>query len=269
MTTVLDLSAASALDGTERIYCAQSSTDKYTTPDQIGDRVIARDETAEVIRDVIAAALQNGANITITHDDSPNTITIGFSGVLPVANGGSWPLHAGYKSTRWYRTFFSGTATVTAVADRMYAHPVFIHQAVTISGLGIRIGTGVASTNVILGIYSNSNGAPGTLLHQCQAAIATATSTSNATGTFASNPTLQPGVYWFAAIFSGAPSYIGALSTDGFGVTQVGITNGSSLSTSASGVQITSQSYAGGFPSSFGSETVTTGSVPLILFQAA
>lgn len=73
------LSPASTLGGSEKIYGAQTATDVYITPDQIADRTLALPATAELIRDTIGATLVAGSNVTITVDDSPNTITIAAS----------------------------------------------------------------------------------------------------------------------------------------------------------------------------------------------
>lgn len=185
-----------------------------------------------------------------------------INGLLPIR-------HPGYVSGRWYRGLWNATANGVVNADQLYAFPIVIPTAVTIQSLGIRCGTGAAGSNVKMGIYSNSNGAPGTLLHQLNSNPSTASSNTNATGGFASNPTLQPGIYWLACIFSGTPTIVCVGGTEPAMLWMMGVTDGSSLSTGNSGVTGTGATYAGGLPSSFGAATPTTGSVPNVMFRVA
>lgn len=178
-------------------------------------------------------------------------------------------MHPGYVSGRWYRGFWHGTVNGTVVADTLYAHAIVVPRPITIQSLGLRCGTGVASSFVKMGIYNNNNGVPGTLLHQLNSNPSTATSNSNVTGGFASNPTLQPGIYWLAAIFSHTPLVVCVGATEAVQVWAIGLSDGQSLSTGQNGVIATGQTYAGGLPASFGTATYTNGSVPNIQMRVA
>jgi hypothetical protein len=71
---------ASPLAGTELIRGVQAGADVKLTPDQISTLVLSKAALAELIRDTIAAALTEVANITITPNDGSDTITIASSG---------------------------------------------------------------------------------------------------------------------------------------------------------------------------------------------
>jgi len=75
-----ELPLASALDGTELLYGLQGSTDVGITPSQVADYILGRADTSELIRDVVGATLVAGSGISISVDDSPNTITISATG---------------------------------------------------------------------------------------------------------------------------------------------------------------------------------------------
>jgi hypothetical protein len=182
---------------------------------------------------------------------------------------GAWPArHPGYVSGRWYRGFWYGLQTAAVNADQLCAHPIVLTRAITIQSLGIRCGTGVAASTMRMGIYSNNNGVPGDLLHQINSTPSTASSNTNVTGGFASNPTLQPGVYWMATLFSGTPSVSSMASTDAAMLWALGVADGSSLSTGQTGVTGVA-TYAGGLPASFGTATYFTGAIPSVMMRAA
>lgn len=166
----------------------------------------------------------------------------------------------GYASGAWLRPIPVSLVATTVAANVLYAVPFFVAAPVTIQALGVRVATGVSSTNVKLGIYSNVNGRPGAKLAEIASPASTATSSSNATAALASNITLQPGWYWLASIYDGAPQVHGiASATDLFTTFLIGATAmdiAMSASGLTTGVTGTGATYAGGLPASFGAATL-------------
>lgn len=180
--------------------------------------------------------------------------------------------HPGFVSGNWYAGGPAGAGnTVAAAADLFVAHPFFAPAAVTLQALGLRVTAGVASTNVRLGIYANAGGVPGAKLAELAAPVSTATSGSDASGSFSSNPALPPGWYWLATLFDGAPTVVGTnIVTDlppmligGTALSQV-VSNGGKVA----GRNGTA-TYAGGLPASFGTSTIRTAVTPVIALRIA
>jgi len=71
---------ADALDGTELLELVQDGVNVKGTSLLMATYIQSLSSTAELIRDVIGSTLVAGSNVTITVDDSPNTITIASTG---------------------------------------------------------------------------------------------------------------------------------------------------------------------------------------------
>ena len=158
----------------------------------------------------------------------------------------------------------SGVALTTKalVANRIFAMP-FIAPARggTLDELEVYVTTGVAATNLRIGIYENNSEAglyPGTLLLDAGAF----TSTTNSQKRTASiSQALTPGaLYWFAVVSDGAPTIRGG-STNQAGHL---LGTASSANTTWTTHLYATQTY-GALPSTFpGSPTAATGSFPAI-----
>jgi hypothetical protein len=156
------------------------------------------------------------------------------------------------------------TATVSnapVAADTVYAHPTFIPYQCTIDQIGMTAGT-LAVGNGVMGIYTDVSGAPGALVAAGSSSVDlnVASGSSLITG-FASNPTLAPGWYWFASLFSAATATPFTFSGNavlgaGFGqVVGAGSVSGTARAVSSPYSRLTrtaSQAYASGLPATFG-----------------
>lgn len=103
----------------------------------------------------------------------------------------------------------------TMTANRLIFVPFELKAAIELDALGIRVGTGVSSTNIRLGIYDvGVDGHPSILLAET-GSLATATSSVDVTGTL-SNGTikLNPGWYYTACVSNGAPA-VGRVNVNG------------------------------------------------------
>lgn len=101
--------------------------------------------------------------------------------------------------------------TKALVANRIYAVPyVAPDRGGTLDALEVYVTTGVAATNLRIGIYENAGEAdlyPGTLLLDAGAFTST---TSNQKRTASISQALTPGaLYWFAVVSDGAPTLRG------------------------------------------------------------
>lgn len=100
----------------------------------------------------------------------------------------------------------------TMVANRLHLHPFYLAEAIECSGMQVRVGTGVASSSLRLGLYAlGSNGSPQTLLGETSA-LASATSSVDVSGSFAASIRLSPGWYC-CGIVSDAAIVIGTANS--------------------------------------------------------
>lgn len=113
----------------------------------------------------------------------------------------------------------------TAVANRLVMVPFWLNASIECDALAVRIGTGVASTNVRMGIYDcKSDGHPGKLLGET-GALASATSGTDVTGTLGATIRLQPGWYFTAFVSDGAPA-VGRMTGGGEVFNNMGVAGG-------------------------------------------
>jgi hypothetical protein len=94
-------------------------------------------------------------------------------------------------------------ASVTVAANRIYFIPIYIGHRTAVRGLRVASAATATTGNVILGIYSNKGGLPGSRLVQTSATAVTAGSGFTEIGINYTPP--QPGWYWLAAIYSSTP----------------------------------------------------------------
>lgn len=257
-TKISDLTAASALGGTEPIPLVQSGTTRRATPAQIATYV---------------QSTLTKSNLTATTNPGPTADSAaGYSAGsvwLNVNTGVTWRCrsasagaavwatvgvmeHPGYVTGRWYRGHMSSVGTVTVAADTLYAHLFVAQERLTVDMLGLRVLTGVGSTNARIGIYAHDAAThlPAGLVGEGSAAVATTTTNSNATiapsgGTIA----LEPGIYWVASLFSGAPGIQGIANSDTIMPAMIGVSS-SNLGAISAGYGV-AQSYASGLPATF------------------
>jgi len=108
------------------------------------------------------------------------------------------------------------TATVTTVANRLYAIPIIIRARMNITQLGWRVGAAVG--NVRSGIYADNGNTPigGALLIDCGAvAVLPAVSKQEVACVI----TLNPGLYWLAMVNDAANQFRGNTVADALGGT--------------------------------------------------
>lgn len=115
-----------------------------------------------------------------------------------------------YATGRWYMTQ-SGMSTATAlVNNRCYAAPLVVPRAATISGISVEVTTAWTTTvgSVRVGIYGDSNLAPGTLLTDLSGLAASV-------GVKVFNPAFgcTPGIYWLVMAMQGAAGTAGQIRT--------------------------------------------------------
>jgi hypothetical protein len=102
---------------------------------------------------------------------------------------------------------YIAASTQALTANRLYVHPIFVSQPITITQAQFEVSTAVASTNVVVGVYraavTNNRVEPTTLLSSFGAAT-TATTGSKTLSSL--SVTLTPGFYCLAWLSDGAPT---------------------------------------------------------------
>lgn len=121
---ISELTAASALDGSELVEVVQGGANRKATAAAIAGLI-----TNEVIDDRVAALLVAGANITITYNDASNTLTIaaatGASTTVPVvADTGTALTLATTHAGKLIRQNNAGAITTTIPTNASDAIPV-------------------------------------------------------------------------------------------------------------------------------------------------
>jgi len=122
----------------------------------------------------------------------------------------------GYKAGRYYTASSTSATGFTVAANTIYGVPFLAAARVTFTKLSINVTTGIAATSARIGIYANSPSTigPGALVAGSDSG-SFSTASAGVQEVTGLSITLNPGFYWFAAIFSGTPTVTGC---NGFGV---------------------------------------------------
>lgn len=177
-----------------------------------------------------------------------------------------------YVSGRWYTSpLITGSSGASNQAgDTIYVYPIHVPHRVSIDGLGCRSNGAVASTNVKLALYSNRDGRPDLLVAGTDAIDVSTTGQKSDAITAV---TLEPGIYWFAAMVDGAPQ-LRAVPTTAYNLTQM--MGGGSIDQAIGASPLValskSQTYSGGLPATLNGASwsaVTTAVAPLVVFEVA
>jgi hypothetical protein len=120
--------------------------------------------------------------------------------------------HPGLVASRYYSAPCSATSPVAVAANTLYFVPVLIPHRCNITKLGVNVTTGAAG-NVVLGLYRSGqsafpgqvNGVPTTLVAQTTAQSTAGVAQLEAAIAIPSSY-LDAGLYFIAALFSGAPT---------------------------------------------------------------
>lgn len=134
-----------------------------------------------------------------------------------------------------------GTYVMTPL--RVTCHPVFVHQAVRVSRLRVKVTVGGETGSTLIGaIYGDTNGAPLNVVAGASSAPTAADVVGVRDLNFAAEVTLTPGIYWlglaYVASSAGAPAVtLTGVNPLGFGMSMnnttmdanAGITKGAAL----------------------------------------
>lgn len=144
-----------------------------------------------------------------------------------------------------------GATTLTVTANRLYAKVFVCLSSETFTKIGIEVTTG-AGTNARLGIYSSSNGRPGSLLLDAGTVSTATTGEKEVTISQA----LPAGTYFLGAVFDNTPIVRAVASTGPVMSALIGATDPDNT-TALAGFYV---AHAfGALPSTFGSVTNVTG----------
>ena len=159
-------------------------------------------------------------------------------------------------SGTYRRTPYAGNANFPMSQNVTYYTPIFISTSTTYDRLSCRTGTFSTASTVRLGIYNDTNGAPGTLLLDAGTVSATSATTDFL---ITINQTLAAGFYWLAfnSISNTTTAFLGAASAGVNVFNQHLLYQASPASSGATGYSQSINASAG-FPSSASSLTVAT-----------
>jgi hypothetical protein len=233
------------------------------TPGKVeGDYYAVAAAMPELIRDTMGAALVQGANITITVNDAGDTITIAASGggetsQLPPRSGG----YIGQFCD-------SGSGAILSV-DLIFFTPLIVTASTTIDRITAAMQSGGVSMNAKLGIYSSDAGRlPSTLVAACSAPVAL-DGFGLKFGTFSSNPTLTPGLYWLAMLVDSATPQPKIISNNAAFYIQNSIGDATQYLGFNRVLIRMAQSYATGLPASTSSLSYNEGQNVLMVARVA
>lgn len=135
----------------------------------------------------------------------------------PNLNSANVPVMPGFVSGAYYRSPNSHATTAVSFSPNvLYATPFCVSYPVTLQSIGITSNGVTTAGNARFGIYTDSNGAPGSLVSGSEVSIAISTSTGNVeqAGSYTTNLKLPTGWYWLAAVLQGAVgSWYGTTAT--------------------------------------------------------
>jgi hypothetical protein len=165
---------------------------------------------------------------------------------------------------QFYGPVSATLASVLTVLGTLYAYPIYVPNPITVKSLCLSVATGQTGGAAHVGLYADNGGQPGALVYD-SGAITGLTSTAVVTDTISSgNPTLTPGWYWVATIFTAGstmPSVEGISATYTALASMIGFdTAAHALATSGeapTGISVTGQTY-GALPATFPSGSTIT-----------
>ena len=168
----------------------------------------------------------------------------------------------GATRERWYTTPITGTAatTLALTSGRFYAIPFYSAKAITLDRIGIYVSTLYAASKCRLGIYTDSNGEPGSLL------LDAGETDDSSTGakTLTINQALSGGtLYWLVALSNSGTH---ALRAGAAGSENCGLGFDNTLNAAAISFFYAAQSY-GALPLTFPTVTNGTGTTPWIFVR--
>lgn len=185
--------------------------------------------------------------------------------------------HPGYASGRWYVPWGKGTESAGSApgANSIRLAPGYLLSPVTITALGLRVGTTSAGGHVQAAIYAHDRSTQifyGNPLISV-GSMATDTAASVAAN-LAGNVLLNPGLYWFASNCDSGTAVFSAFTTSSLDVAaNIGASSqGGTIGGSGSGITGFSVSQTfGTWPDLTGASAtgIITSSVPLIQFKVA
>jgi hypothetical protein len=140
------------------------------------------------------ATLTAGTNISITNGGG--SISIAATGLIAAAGAS----HPGFVTGRYYSTSVeSALSAATGTLNTLYAVPFYVGASTTFTAMAM-VTTVAASASAELGVYSNLNGVPDTLLLDAGTVSTVApTGKKEITGL---SLLLAPGWYWLVVAFS-------------------------------------------------------------------
>jgi len=156
-------------------------------------------------------------------------------------------------------------AGAAVTANRMYASPFLVFKPTTFTKMGFRCTATDAGKKARAGVYSDSDGVPGSLFVQT-GDIDVSTATGGLSAAFTGGDVVvPPGWYWLAAVSDGVAQVHYASANDN--LRWIGCTTFNDT-VAASGVYVTTTfSTTGVLPATFGSVTYNAAAIPFVRIE--
>jgi len=160
------------------------------------------------------------------------------------------------QSGQFRRTPYPGNSSFAMSPNVTYYTPIYIPQSTDFDRLACRTGTFNASNTVRLGIYSDLNGRPSSLILDAGTVSASAATTDYL---ITISQTLETGVYWLAfnSISNTTTQFLGVAAAGINAISQL-VQSSSTINGNNNGAYTQSVNVSSGFPSTASSLTITS-----------
>ena len=175
------------------------------------------------------------------------------------------PWQTKYRSTYWYDTNTTASINTTSFTkSRLYLHPLFISESITIDRLAVECTLLALSTTFRIGIYnSDSNGVPTTVVLDA----GTVDTTSTGLKSITVNQSLSAGLYYVAGVLQGGSTSPEMRSYSNFNGNWSPVANTSQATTTRNNLFYV-ESVTGSLPS-FSGGLVLSGAATRVQFRIA
>lgn len=176
------------------------------------DRILAT-YASSTYDDLTATALSLTGTTTVICTGAASSFQLSIPNINSVNTFGGFAIQRKVLDTRLNLNSVASTG-FTVTANRLYLVPFYLAFDCIATGITLRVGTGVAGTNIRAGLYSLDHRGFPTFIDE-SGPTSSATSNVNLEASFAANHKLTSGMYVIAFVSDGAPA-LGSVTSNLF-----------------------------------------------------